>query len=252
MQQIEINNRLVELRTQLGISQKDMSQQLSVRQSYYSDLENGRRNVSNKFIDKVCSTLNVQKNWLYTGLGDIFTPKKGNFLYPDSVPPVVPNSSVQSNKDIEKAFEWNNEVEEWSKKYAQNRMKKIMANYETLELEFNKRLLTDIIQNHSKINGLQSDLNDLRIFKFIIENLDFYYFNAVDLQLNSVAKYLENGKFNYEDYKTAYLKELGKLEQIRPALHKISKAIKGFYKEIENFDTENIIKGYFGESINES
>lgn len=243
-----INDRLLQYRTLIGIAQKEFSDKLGVKQSYLSDIENSRRNVSNKLIEKVCQTFPLEKNWLYTGIGNMITLNKSNVLYPNLVPPTVPLSKEQYFESIEKDFLWTDEQYENHKKNTQARLRKLMENEGILELEFHKRLLTDIIQNHSKINGLQSELNDLRIFKYIIENLNHYYFSKVDLQLNSVSKFLINGKFNYEDYKAAYLAEFEKLEQIQPALHKISAAIKQFYKDIEAFDTENIVKGYFGES----
>jgi len=37
-----------------------------------------------------------------------------------------------------------------------------------------------------------------------------------------------------------------KLEITSLALHKILEAIKAFYKDLEEFDTEDIVNGYFG------
>lgn len=244
-----IQNRLKQLRTYMGLTQRQISAELGVKPSYYSDLENGHRTITGKFIEKLKNKYSVSADWLYTGFGTLETLNSKQIKHPNSVPNNVPHSKVQQLNDIEKAFIWTDEQYENHKKNTDIRIKKMMESDGILELEFHKRLLTDIIQNHSKINALHSDLNDLRIFKYIIENLNYYYFNNVDLQLNSVSKFLKNGKFNYEDYKAAYLAELGKLEQIQPALHKISAAIKQFYKDIEAFDTENIVKGYFGEDI---
>jgi transcriptional regulator with XRE-family HTH domain len=73
MENETMNDRLRKLRNRLGISQKEMSESLIVRQSYFSDIENSRRTLTNKFIAKLQKEYNVSKDWLYTGLGNMLT-----------------------------------------------------------------------------------------------------------------------------------------------------------------------------------
>lgn len=65
-----IDDRLKELRLSLNLTQKEMSERLDMRQSYYSDLENGKRNISGKLIEKLSKIFSVSPNWMYTGEGD--------------------------------------------------------------------------------------------------------------------------------------------------------------------------------------
>lgn len=46
-----------------------MAEKLNVRQSYYSDVENGRRTLTSKFLSKLEDVTNVSKDWMYTGKG---------------------------------------------------------------------------------------------------------------------------------------------------------------------------------------
>ena len=79
-----INERIRKLRNHLGISQKEMAEKLSVRQSYYSDIENSRRNVTNKFISKLEKSFKVSKDWIYTGKGIMITTDEQLLSYDDA------------------------------------------------------------------------------------------------------------------------------------------------------------------------
>lgn len=246
-----IQKRLKQLRTHLGLTQRQISAELGVKPSYYSDLENGHRTITGKFIKKLQNKYFVSADWLYTGIGGFNTLNSEQIMYPKNVPPTVPKFEVHSLDKENTELKYQSE-EEKTRKLAKERIEKLRESMINSEPKIITRVLLDIKRNNIKINELSNDLNDLQLFEYIISNLNYYYFNSIDLQLNSVAKFFKNGKFNYEDYKAAYLAELEKLEKIRPALHKIAKAIKEFYKDIEDFDTENIVKSYFGKSIKET
>lgn len=66
---LSINERVKHLRETLTLQQKELAEILKVRQSNLSDLENGRRSVSNKTIEKLIRSLGVSRDWLLTGKG---------------------------------------------------------------------------------------------------------------------------------------------------------------------------------------
>lgn len=71
-----MNTRLKELRKALKKSQEDFGKILGLSKSGISEIEAGRRNVTEQHIImlKNCSDFNVNENWLRTGKGEMFLP----------------------------------------------------------------------------------------------------------------------------------------------------------------------------------
>lgn len=69
--EIKPYSRLRTLREKLEISQKNMANLLAVSPSYYSDIENGRRTLTDKFINKIVSKTNANEAWITTGVEPI-------------------------------------------------------------------------------------------------------------------------------------------------------------------------------------
>lgn len=72
-----MNERLKQLRKALGKRQEEMAELLGVTYSAISSIESGRRNVTEQHL-KILegSSLNVNIDWLRTGEGEMFLPKK--------------------------------------------------------------------------------------------------------------------------------------------------------------------------------
>lgn len=68
--------RLKELRTQLNIKQGEFAKKISTTQGHISDIENGRKNLSDRTIKLIClegwNGRAINENWLRTGEGDMF------------------------------------------------------------------------------------------------------------------------------------------------------------------------------------
>ena len=71
-----MNTRIKELRKALNKSQEDFGKILGLSKSGISEIEAGRRNVTEQHIImlKNCSDFNVNEVWLRTGEGDMFLP----------------------------------------------------------------------------------------------------------------------------------------------------------------------------------
>ncbi len=67
-----MNERLKEIRTVLGIKQGDFAKKISTTQGHISDIENGRKELSDRTIKLICLEFNVNENWIRTGQGDMF------------------------------------------------------------------------------------------------------------------------------------------------------------------------------------
>lgn len=67
-----MNERLKEIRNALGIKQGDFARKISTTQGHISDIENGRKELSDRTIKLICLEFNVNENWIRTGQGDMF------------------------------------------------------------------------------------------------------------------------------------------------------------------------------------
>lgn len=75
-----MNERLKELRKYLGLTQKSFAQKLGITDSGLSNLENGKRNLTEQMIISICREYNVNRDWLVDGAGDMFADLSGATL----------------------------------------------------------------------------------------------------------------------------------------------------------------------------
>lgn len=68
-----MNKRLKELRISLKLSQKVFAEKLGITDSGLSNLENGKRNLTEQMIISICREFNVNRVWLVEGVGEMFT-----------------------------------------------------------------------------------------------------------------------------------------------------------------------------------
>ena len=69
---LDMNNRLRLLRKSTGKSQEEFGKIIGISKSGVSDIENGRRNVTEQHIKFLMLELNINEDWLRTGRGDMF------------------------------------------------------------------------------------------------------------------------------------------------------------------------------------
>jgi transcriptional regulator with XRE-family HTH domain len=68
-----LNKRLKTVRETLNLTQKSFARSIFISTSYYANIEAGHRQVFDKIIDSVCKVYNVNKNWISTGKGQMFS-----------------------------------------------------------------------------------------------------------------------------------------------------------------------------------
>lgn len=64
--------RFKEVRNALNIKQGDFAKELAISQGHASDIENGRKTVSDRAIEIISLKYNVNADWLRTGEGEMF------------------------------------------------------------------------------------------------------------------------------------------------------------------------------------
>ena len=69
---MNINDRVRDVRNALDLTQKDFGQRLAIAQSYLTNIETGKREVTEKIQKLICLQFNVNEEWLRTGKGEMF------------------------------------------------------------------------------------------------------------------------------------------------------------------------------------
>lgn len=67
-----MNERIKELRKAMGKSQEEFGKILGITKSGVSEIESGRRNVTERHIIMLKNSENVNEEWLRTGKGEMF------------------------------------------------------------------------------------------------------------------------------------------------------------------------------------
>ncbi len=67
-----MNQRLLQLRKDLNISQEQFGQTLGVTRSSVSNMETGRFSITDTMVKLICSTYKVNEEWLRTGDGIMY------------------------------------------------------------------------------------------------------------------------------------------------------------------------------------
>lgn len=69
------NERIRELRTDLGLNQSEFGERIGVKKSVVSTMESGRTNLTARNTDLICKEFNVSREWLLNGTGEMFLPE---------------------------------------------------------------------------------------------------------------------------------------------------------------------------------
>ena len=67
-----MNERLIEIRKSLNLSQKEFAEKIGLKQGSLSDLETGRAKIIDRVIFLICSKYHVNEKWFRTGIGNMF------------------------------------------------------------------------------------------------------------------------------------------------------------------------------------
>lgn len=73
---IDVGQRIKDVRIALRLQQKDMAARLDTRQGYLSEIESGKANPGPDFFLKLSSEFNVNLNYVFRGIGDMFFSTK--------------------------------------------------------------------------------------------------------------------------------------------------------------------------------
>lgn len=69
-----LNNRIKQLRKDLGLTQEKFGEKLGLKKNSISQIENGINSLTEQLLLSVCREFNVSEKWLRTGEGEMFIP----------------------------------------------------------------------------------------------------------------------------------------------------------------------------------
>lgn len=69
---VKSNERILELRKTLGLTQTDFGAKIGLKQAIIGQMENGGRNLTDRTASLICEKYNVNEQWLRTGKGEMF------------------------------------------------------------------------------------------------------------------------------------------------------------------------------------
>lgn len=99
-----MNNRIRELRKALGLSQKQFAERIGLRQNAVSYMEKQGAAITEQNIIAICAQFSVNKDWLRTGSGKMFTEnqKKQREFFDifDKLSPYLQDYLIKTAKDL--------------------------------------------------------------------------------------------------------------------------------------------------------
>lgn len=63
-------SRIIKIRESEGLSQEKFAEKLGLSRNFINQVENGKKNISDRTISDICREFNVNEEWLRTGEGE--------------------------------------------------------------------------------------------------------------------------------------------------------------------------------------
>lgn len=73
-------SRIVKIREDNNLSQEKFAEKLGLSRNFINQVENGKKNVSDRTISDICRLFNVNREWLETGSGDPYVDPEEKFV----------------------------------------------------------------------------------------------------------------------------------------------------------------------------
>lgn len=71
---MDIFDRIIKVRSESKESQKKFAARLGLSRNFINQVENKKKNVSDRTISDICKEFNVNEEWLTTGQGEMYNP----------------------------------------------------------------------------------------------------------------------------------------------------------------------------------
>ena len=104
---MSMSERLLELRTHLGLSQRAFCKRAGIHQATYAPFEIGKREIRDIYITLICRVYDVSENWFRNGIGKMFVDKADRTLDEllsiyDTLSPLLKQFLLKQAKDLQR------------------------------------------------------------------------------------------------------------------------------------------------------
>lgn len=94
-------NRFKKIRTALRLKQSDFAKDLTISQGHASDIENGRKKVSDSLVEILYLKYDVNEKWLREGEGEMFIPKTRSEIIAEFAADVIKENDTFRRRLVE-------------------------------------------------------------------------------------------------------------------------------------------------------
>lgn len=70
-------SRIIKIRESEGLSQERFAEKLELSRNFINQVENGKKNMSDRTISDICRKFDINEEWLRYGTGEMKIPKEG-------------------------------------------------------------------------------------------------------------------------------------------------------------------------------
>lgn len=95
---MDIVDRLIKIREDKGYSQEKFALELGLSRNFINQVENRKKNISDRTISDICREFDVNEDWLRNGTGEMFKPISKSDQIADMISDVM--------KSDEEDFKW--------------------------------------------------------------------------------------------------------------------------------------------------
>lgn len=75
---MDIVDRLIKIREYKGYNQEKFALELGLSRNFINQVENRKKNISDRTISDICREFDVNEDWLRNGTGEMFKPQTKN------------------------------------------------------------------------------------------------------------------------------------------------------------------------------
>ncbi len=224
--------KLKQIRKELRLNQTEMADELGIRQSYYSALERGEKQITTKITTVLFNKLNVSPNWFYNATGNIFTPTSDEELAKRSA------ELSGESKAIHEIYRVMGRIYDPALQFEELREKMLneAQEMEDKTLYFYLRTMKEIPDERPELTSLLKNLGEVMVEVDLLERaLSHYIGKPLDRDLSAS---------DYEDFKSKRIAHLESFEKYRPILPKLLKHLVSAKQLLAAFDADRIMNIY--------
>lgn len=96
-----VNERIKEVRKRFGLTQTEFAKRINLSQNYMTMVETGKRSPSDRTIEDICRVFGVSRDWLESGMGEMFLPDSD-----DAVMQAFGELAARNNPTINSFIRW--------------------------------------------------------------------------------------------------------------------------------------------------